>query len=220
MRDLWETTVPRDETRPGHRLMLPPGGLVALLDAMAGAGEGDRVRLEQVTAALGPAGLGGAMLVPALIAFSPATVVFGVSTFAGLAIALISVQMMIGARRLWLPGPIRRMEVRRTALLWIRDRLAPPFAWLERRSRPRLTLLMHPPLGHVPATVIFVIGATMPVLEVVPLSATTGGAAVTLMVLGYLLDDGVLVAVGLAAAAGVALLVVTLANGIAGVIGL
>ncbi len=203
----------------GRRVSLPPGGLVALLRAMAAAGSGERVQIGEITAALGRAGLGGAILVPALIALSPATVVFGVATVCGVTIALVALQIMGDARKLWLPGPVCRIGVPRSALLWLERSLGPSFAWLDGRSRPRWTWLMRAPLGHVPGAVTFGVGAAMPFLELVPLSATTGGAAVTLMVLGLLLDDGVLVALGLLAAAAVAWLVVLLGSGLVALFG-
>lgn len=203
----------------GRRVSLPPGGLVALLDAMATAGEGDRASLDAITRALGAAGLDGAILVPALIALSPATVMFGVATVCGLAIAAIAAQIMAGAERLHLPGFVRHLAVPRSALVWLRDRLTKPFQWTERRSRPRLRFLMRAPLGHVPGAVTCAIGLSMPFLEVVPLSATTGGAAVTLMVLGLLLDDGLLVAAGLLAAVLVALLIATIGRGVGALLG-
>ncbi|WP_371055805.1 exopolysaccharide biosynthesis protein [Rhodosalinus sp. K401] len=203
----------------GRRVCLPPGGLVGLLDAMALAGRGERVSIGEITAALGPAGLGGAVLVPALVALSPATVVFGVASVCGIAIAVIAAQIMINAPQLWLPGPICRMTVSRRTLLWLRDRLNGPFGWITRRSRPRLRILMRAPLGHVPGAATLFVGLSMPVLELVPLSATTGGAAVTLMVLGLLLDDGLLVAAGLAACVGVALLVEALGSGVWALLG-
>jgi len=206
-------------TRRGRRVSLPPGGLVGLLDAMAGAGRGARVSIGEITASLGPAGLGGALLVPALIAVSPATVFFGVASVCGIAIAAIAAQIMVDAPRLWLPAPICRMTVPRGALVWLRDRLSGPFGWITRRSRPRLRFLMRAPLGHVPGAATLVVGLSMPVLELVPLSATTGGAAVTLMVLGLLLDDGLLVAAGLAACAVVALLVGALGSGVWALVG-
>jgi hypothetical protein len=186
-----------------------------LLDDMARAGSGDRVSVGELISALGPAGLGGAILVPALIALSPATVVFGVATASGLTIALIAAQIMANANKLWLPRVVCRLAVRRTALIWLRDKLSRPLTWLEGRSRQRLTFLMRAPLGHLPGAVTFAIGASMPFLELVPLSATTGGAAVTLMVLGLLLDDGLLVAAGLVAAALVAALIASIGTGVA-----
>lgn len=216
----------RDDARGGasdaqaRRVSLPPGGLVALLDAMADAGTGDEPSLDEITRALGPAGLGGAILVPALVALSPATIVFGVASVCGLTIAAIAVQIMAGASRLHLPAFIRRLRVRRSALSWLRATLARPFAAIERLSRPRLVFLMRAPLGHVPGAVTFVVGLSMPFLELVPLSATTGGAAVTLMVLGLLLDDGVLVAAGLVAALLVAGLVAMVGRGVSALLGL
>ncbi|MGB3408597.1 MAG: exopolysaccharide biosynthesis protein [Jannaschia sp.] len=206
--------------KPDRPSLLPVGGLVTLLSTIADAGaDEDRVTIGEITKALGPAGMGGAILLPALLAVSPASAVFGVATVCGLTIALIAAQIMAKARRLWLPGWIRRRRIRRSVLVALRDRLTPWFAWIERKSRPRLTLLQRDPLGIVPGVVTFAIGLSMPLLELVPMSATTGGAAVTLMVLGLLLDDGVLVLAGLAASALVALLVFTIGSGVTELLG-
>lgn len=202
-------TMPRP-SRTGRRAALPADGLQGVLVAIAEAGHGPRVTLGDITRALGPGGPSVAILAPALVALSPATAIFGVATVSGLAIALLAAQIMLDRQTLWLPGIVLRISLRRTHLDWMRRRLDGPLAWIERRTRPRLTALMRWPLGHVPGAATFGIGAALPFLELVPLSATTGGAAVTLMVLGLLLDDGLLVLAGLAAAVGVTILLGTL----------
>lgn len=203
-----------------RRVTLPPGGLAALLDSMAEAGEGDRASLGDITSSLGPAGLGGAILVPALIALSPATMVIGVTSVTGIAIAAIAAQIMLDASELWLPDRIKRISIRRSALVWLRDRLRAPFAAIERWSKPRLRFLMRSPFGHVPGAVTFMVGAAMPFLEFVPLSATVCGAAVTLMVLGLLLDDGAIVVAGFMVTICAVLIVYNVGTGALGLLGI
>ncbi|WP_298434072.1 exopolysaccharide biosynthesis protein [uncultured Jannaschia sp.] len=192
--------------------------MAGLLRDIASSGSGERVSVGDITSALGQAGLGGAILVPSLIALSPATAIFGVATVCGIAIAVIATQIMLNRKKLWLPRWMCRLRVRRTALVWLRNRLERPFVWLERRSSQRLTWLMRTPMGYVPGILSFLVGASMPFLELVPLSATTGGGAVTLMVLGLLLDDGLLVLGGILAAVCVALLVIGIGSGLSGLI--
>ncbi|PWJ18166.1 exopolysaccharide biosynthesis protein [Jannaschia seohaensis] len=208
---------PQEGAAP-RRTGVPPVGLVTLLESMAAAGEGERVALGDVAKSMGPAGPAGVLLIPALIAVSPASALLGMATLTGLTIAFVALQIMAGVRQLWLPGWFYRIRVPRSALAWTRDRLSPPLAWIERRSRPRLTLLMRWPLGHLPGLSTFLVGLGMPFLEFVPMSATTGGAAVVLMTVGLILDDGLLVVLGLAMAAMVGLLIFGIGSGAVGLL--
>ena len=181
--------------------------LRTLVATMAQSGTGDRVSVDDLVVALGPRAFGPLLLVPSLLALSPLTAVFGVASVCGLMIAALSAQLMARRPRIWLPSFVLSRSIERRRAEWLRRRLERPLAWIERHSRPRLVWLMRYPLGHLPGSVCFAIGCAMPLMELVPMSATLGGAAVTLMVVGLLLDDGLYVALGI----GFALAVATLA---------
>ena len=104
------------------------------------------------------------------------------------------------------PGFVLSRTIARSRLEWVALRLDAPLAWIEQRGRRRLVVLNRWPVAYIPGSICVLIGLAMPVMELVPLSAKTGGAAVTLMVIGLILDDGIIVLAGMAFALLVALL--------------
>ena len=197
--------------RPGRRAALPADGLREVLTRLAQSGNEDSVTVREIVETLGPTSTATILLIPAILALSPATAILGIATFCGLCIAILSAQLMMDRQSIWLPSFIMNRHVPRAALKLIERHLAKPLLWIEKRSRVRLTPLMRWPWGHVPGATTFLLGLAMPILEFVPPSATLCGAAVTLMVLGLLLDDGLLVALGMTVAIAIVIMVVFVA---------
>ena len=195
--------------RPGRRASLPADGMREVLAKLSQSGNGDSVTVRDIVETLGPTSTATILLVPAILALSPATTIMGVATFCGLCIAILAAQLMMDRQSVWLPSFIMNRHVPRAALKLIERRLAKPLLWIEKRSRVRLTPLMRWPWGHVPGTMTFLLGIAMPILEFLPPSATLCGAAVTLMVLGLLLDDGILVALGMTTAVAIVVFVLS-----------
>ncbi len=171
--------------------------LRTLVKAMAHSGRGERVSIGDLATTLGPSAFGPLLLVPSLIAASPLSAIFGTATVCGLMIAALSAQLMARRSCIWLPRFVLRLSIQRRRIDGLYPRLERPLAWIERHARPRMRWLMSHPYGHLPGSVCFAIGCAMPLMELVPLSATLGGACVTLMVVGLLLEDGLYVALGI-----------------------
>lgn len=174
-----------------------PSDLPRLMARIAATGTRDRVSFGEIVDALGPSQRSLLLLLPALLAFSPATIVFGVATMCGLIIALVSLQLLLRRDGLWLPRFIRDASLKRSVLQRAVTWLDRPLGWLQTRARPRLLALVTGPLGSLPMFMTALLGLALPFLEMVPLSATTGGFAITLMVLGILLRDGLLALAGM-----------------------
>ena len=76
--------------------------------------------------------------------------------------------------------------------------------WLDRHSRPRLSILVEPPVNALSYLLCICAGLTIPFLELVPFSSSILGLIVLLVVVGLLVRDGVYVIVALVLAALVA----------------
>ena len=180
-----------------------PESIGEVLDAVEGAGDGDeRVAVSDIVDEIGEGAFAPLMLVPALIMVSPATTVFGVATVCGLAIVLIAFQMVIGREELWLPGFVRRRTVPRkrldTALRW----LSRPARLVDSLTRRRLGVLTAAPFDRLWALVCLVGALVVPLFELVPMSATILGLAISLFGLAMVARDGLLVLLGLAVLGG------------------
>jgi hypothetical protein len=179
---------PRGRPRTGLRA-------TELLERFVAEYPGERIRMGDLVAAMGPRAFGLMLLVLSLPNMLP---VPGISTVFGVPLILFGAQMLLGYPRPWMPRRLAGLELRRAQLSEILDRAAPHLRRAERWLRPRATRLAG--LWAERA-----VGATTLVLGTVLILPLFGGnflpaLAVAVMALGLLERDGVFVALGLGTA--------------------
>lgn len=172
-----------------------------ILLRLAALARAERVFVRDLVDSFGEASFVPALMVPALIVVSPLSGIFGLPTVMGLTMALIAGQMVFGRRTLWLPGFLLRRSVEGRRLLRAVAWLQRPAAWFDRQTRPRFGLLLDWPLRLIPQVGCVVAGLMMPFLELVPLSSSILGGAITLFSVSFLSRDGLFVILGLASIA-------------------
>ncbi|MEO3385160.1 exopolysaccharide biosynthesis protein [Mesorhizobium sp. CAU 1741] len=176
-----------------------PESIEDVLECVEGAGEGHtRVSVSDIVDRIGDEAFAPLMLVPALIALSPASAIFGLSTICGLTIALIAVQIVIGRPKLWLPDLILRQTIsarRRDQVVHV---LSKPAHFVDGLTHRRLSIIVAPPLDRVWALVCMSLALLMPALELVPMSASIIAGAISLFALAILARDGLVGLLGLA----------------------
>ncbi len=134
------------------------------------------------------------MAVPALpLPTGGVTHVFEVITM------LVSLELIMGRRTVWLPDRWRRLELAGATQQRLINTLLGRIRWLERLSRPRLRWLF----GHRLSGSVFglaVLGLALTAFLAPPFSGldTLPSVGIVVLALGYLLADVVLVAVGAA----------------------
>lgn len=116
-----------------------PDRLSAVLARLAAPGEGS-LTLGEVVAAVGERSF-GALLVMLAIPNMVAGLIPGLSILLGLPLLLISVQLLVGADKPWLPRRLARLEIQRADLARIVAKVGVPLRRLERALRPRLEFL-------------------------------------------------------------------------------
>ena len=177
-----------------------PRGLSDVILIVCSTIRGDRVRIGDLVEALGSRSLAPLLLLPCVVLVSPLSGIVGVSTLCGLSIALIATRIMAGRRSIRLPRFVLERSVDRARLETLVRRLRGPAHRVDRLFRRRLTALTRTRLGHLPGAVTVLVGLCVPLMEVVPFSATPTGVTLTMMALGLLTDDGLFVLVGMVAA--------------------
>ncbi len=181
----------------------PDGAVQEVVGRAREAMDGDEATLGDLVAALGRSQV-GLLLVPGLLLVTPLAAIPGFCSVCGIVIALISVQMVAGRSRLWLPGWMLRLSVGAERARRALRRLDRAARWLDRHTRPRLEALVRP----VPAKLLEVLcmfaGGIIPALELLPLTSSILGAAVTLFAVALLTRDGLVAAAGLAVVAAAA----------------
>jgi hypothetical protein len=107
----------------------------------------------------------------------------------------LAFQMAFGFKRLWLPGWIGRRELKVSSLRFVIHKALPLILWLERRLKPRV-LNMSSRAGEQMIGWISVI-CCMSVLAPIPFSNSVPSLGMTLMTLGLLERDGVVIMAGI-----------------------
>lgn len=166
------------------------GSVIDVVERIEGAANGEKTRLEEITAAMGEASFVPVLMAPALAVVSPLSGVPLFSSTCGILIALVSLQMLLNRDHIWLPGFIMHRQVPsdrlRNAAKWLKK----PARWLDRHSRERMRFLVKRPFDWITEAACLLCGLAMPFLELVPFSSSTLGAAVVLFSLALLVRDG------------------------------
>ncbi|WP_099867002.1 exopolysaccharide biosynthesis protein [Pararhizobium haloflavum] len=176
--------------------------LTAIINCIRDAGSGDTLSVNDIAQSLGRASFGPLLLVPAVIIVSPLSGIPGLSSIGGLIIALIAAQMVFGRSHVWLPHWIMRRTIGRGRFNRALDALSRPVALIDRLTKPRLTFLVRHPISILPELLCVACGLAMPFLELVPFSSSLLAATVTLIAMGLVAKDGVLIILGALALVG------------------
>lgn len=180
---------------PGAGEVVPPHGrrMSAVLRGLVREAGGERVSLGDMVDAF------DARAYAPLIALFAAPNVLpvalpGISAVLGAPLILLTAEMMIGLRRPWLPGVLRRRSLARGTFESLVERIEPRLARVETMVRPRL-LPLTSTLGTRAIGAVGLILAAIVFLPV-PFGNSLPGLALVLMAVGLLGRDGLAVVVG------------------------
>ncbi|MBB4301334.1 hypothetical protein GGD81_000349 [Rhodobium orientis] len=171
--------------------------ITAVLDRTCEIASGEEVSVDETVTSLGAASQSALILLPALLAITPLSGIPGASSFFGLTIALVSLQMLIGRDHVWLPGWILRRRISSDKLKSALGFLRRPARFVDRYTRERLHLLMSPPARSLLQAACVACGLVMPFLEVIPFTSSIVAGAVTLFAAALVVRDGLLAAGGI-----------------------
>ncbi len=157
----------------------------------------ERVHLGTIMQAVGTRSFGPVLLLIGVILVSSLSGIPGMPTTMGVLLFLLSMQLLVGRQSFWMPGWLLRRSVPS-------GRLQRALRWLERPSRvidwwlrPRLLYLASSNGAVGVAAVCALLALAMPLMEVVPFSATAAGVAIVMFGLALVAFDGVFVLIGL-----------------------
>jgi len=151
-----------------------------------------RVSLELVLRATGRRSFAPLLLLAGLILFSPLSGIPGVPSLMGILVLLTTLQLLAGRRHFWLPQLLLRRslseEKLQRALRWLQK----PARVIDRWLRPRLQFLVRRAGAVLIAIICTAIALALPLMEVVPFSASIAGVALTAFGLALMAHDGLL----------------------------
>jgi hypothetical protein len=150
------------------------------------------VSIGWLMAQLGRRSFGLTLLVMAVLGFLP-----GASTVAGLLVAWLAIQMMLGHEAAVLPRLVARRSVAVERLARVIGIAAPWLAWVERLVHPRWPALFQ---TTKPLTGIMMLLLGLSMVSPVPFSQVVPALVIMLLALAYLEEDGIALLVALVAA--------------------
>ncbi|MCL4067938.1 exopolysaccharide biosynthesis protein [Pseudomonas sp. GX19020] len=166
--------------------------LSAVLDQLDEIGATGTVSIGAVAEAIGARSFATLMLIFALIAVSPASIVPGVTTVVALVEFLLVAQMIAGRRHIWLPELLSDREIPgerlRSAVSWLRR----PIAVVDQILQPRLSFLTEKPCLYIWLFLILALTLVMPFMELVPGTGTVASGLIALVAAAVLTRDGAL----------------------------
>jgi hypothetical protein len=176
--------------------------LSLLGDALQNAVAGDpdtRVSLGELIAALETRGYGLLLFLFAVPNLTPGPSLPGFSTIFALPLALVAIQMAMGVAHPRLPGFLAKRAISRMRAQSVVAYLQPMLARVEKLVRPRAAFLVGPVakrwIGAVVLLQAILLLVPLPLLPMIP------SLALVVLSLALAAEDGVAVAVGLAACA-------------------
>ncbi|MEX0791602.1 MAG: exopolysaccharide biosynthesis protein [Pirellulaceae bacterium] len=174
----------------------PPESLSEVLDALVENTDGRRVSVGDLLNTFESRSYGPLLLVPAVLAISPAGFIPGMSLVTGPIIFLFSAEMIFSKSGPWLPAKLRSFSLSRKILVRAVEKSKPWAMWIDKGFRHRLTPLTRPPLSYLMAVLCMMLGVTMYPLAFVPFGVWAPGLAVVFFALGLTSRDGLLILVG------------------------
>lgn len=146
---------------------------------------------------------GPLLFFPAMIVVSPLSLVPTLPTMVAVIVLFVAVQLVAGARFVWLPRRLLDLSLSGDRLEKALKFLRPVASWIDKVSRPRLHFFAEGWFIRIAAAVCIFVALTMPPLEFFPGASTTAGVIIATFGLAITTHDGLLMLIALAFVAAV-----------------
>ncbi|MFW5823941.1 MAG: exopolysaccharide biosynthesis protein [Marinobacter sp.] len=147
---------------------------------------------------------GPVLLTIGILLVSPLSAIPGVPTLSGVLVLFISSQMLILREGFWLPGWLVNRTLPSDKLMRGIRFLEPVAHYIDARLHARLVTVVRGPGSYLIGSVCMAIACAMPLMEIVPMSATAAGFTLAVFGLALVAMDGLLALLGLIFAATIA----------------
>ncbi|MGB0920255.1 MAG: exopolysaccharide biosynthesis protein [Alphaproteobacteria bacterium] len=154
---------------------------------------GEAVSIGQMVDALGERAFGVLLVILALPVAIPA--LYGIPQIVSVPMLLLSAQIALGRRALWLPESVLRREIGAETFASLVKRTTPLLRWFEKVAHPRLSFLTHGIFAQLAG--LLMAGYCISILIPLPGTNTVPGIGVGIAALGLIERDGLLTFVGL-----------------------
>lgn len=157
-----------------------------------------RVSVEDVLDAAGRRSFGPMLLVAGLITLAPLIGdIPGIPTLMAVIVLLTAGQLLVGRKKFWLPQWLLRRHIARKTFDRGLHYMKKPSCWIDRWLRVRMPWMTGYWGSRITALTGLLIALAMPPMEFVPFSANGAGVALSLLGLGLVARDGLVVLLGI-----------------------
>jgi hypothetical protein len=162
-------------------------------------GQTERISVDEIINGLGARAFGLAVLVFALPSCVPMPP--GVPTIVGFALLIVSIQMVMGRKDLWLPRFLSKRTFPRIPLVTALENVQPHLRTVERFARPRL-LVLTGRLGTMLIGLVVLVLAVALILPLPPGGNFPPAVACAVLGMGLAERDGAIVLLGMVTSIG------------------
>ncbi|MBO6740781.1 MAG: exopolysaccharide biosynthesis protein [Phycisphaerales bacterium] len=181
-----------------------PHNLTEVLDALEDkTKDHDTVKVDDILDAFAGRLFGPLIIIPGLILLTPLGAVPMLPAVMGALVALIAAQRLVGMSKPWVPRRLRERGVQRDKMTNAFNKARPWTNRIDKLIKPRLTALTTGPAEYAVALLALLLGASVPVVGLIPFAAMVPGTALTLSGLALIARDGALMIAALLASAAV-----------------
>jgi hypothetical protein len=167
--------------------------LEQMLDRIDQAGDDrERISVGLIVQAVGSRSFGPLLLLAGVVLVSPLSGIPGMPTTMAVLVLLIAGQLLLRKPCCWLPRWLLKRSMLRSKLGKALEWLRPPARFIDRWLRPRLGVFIGGVALYVIAIACIAIAAGMPIMELIPFSATAAGVALAAFGLSLISHDGLL----------------------------
>lgn len=171
------------------------GALIEKIAARAEAGE--HISIATIQEIAGRRIAGPLLLFPALVLVSPLSLVPTLPTIVALIIILVAGQLILGARKVWLPRRLAQAALSPERALKVVEFIRPAVDMLGKVSKPRLKFLVDGIGLRIACGICVLVALFIPPMEFVPGASTTAGVIIATFGLALTMRDGVLLLIAL-----------------------
>lgn len=171
--------------------------LTAVLEQLEPNEDADKISIGDIMDSLNSKGFGPLIFAPALIAIMPTGGIPGVPTICGVIITLISVQMLFGKERPWLPQFVDNISFDEDKLHKGVNIASKATKWIDKLVKPRLKSLTSDKAKKAAAALCIFAALAMIPLELVPFAVMIPAASVILFAISLITEDGYVFLAGL-----------------------
>lgn len=118
----------------------------------------------------------------------------GFTTIIGVPLVVLSIQLLMGSTKVWLPEKVNNYELKNSTLIMICNKVVPIIISIERYVKPRFsfakTIYTHQFVGFISLISAILVALPIPFTNAMP------ALGITIMTLGLLNRDGVVIIMG------------------------